>query len=59
MDETEKAWRLAIADQVRRNCTPSHDAYQRGGDSLIFAVADWIESPPAWSYFSSPLEVTD
>lgn len=61
-DETDRAepaspeseWRKAIADQVRRNCSPSHEAYQKGGDALIYAVADWIEHPPAWSAFEAP-----
>ena len=46
---TEAEWRKVIADQVRRNCTPSTEAYQAGGDKLIYAVADWIENPPEWS----------
>lgn len=37
-----------IAEAIRRHCTPSHEAYQRGGDFLIAAVADWIENPPEW-----------
>ena len=53
-DEREAAWRKAIADQVRRNCTPSGDAYQQGGDYLVYAVADWIENPPEWSAFNPP-----
>ena len=47
-------WRKAIADQVRRNCTPSSEAYSKGGDSLIYAVCDWIENPPDWSVFVPP-----
>lgn len=54
----EAAWRKAIADQVRRNCTPSNEAYQRGGDTMIYAVADWIENPPDWSHFASPAPLT-
>lgn len=50
----ELAWRKAIADQVRRNCTPSSDGYARGGDVLIAEVADWIENPPDWSAFEAP-----
>jgi len=53
-DDPEAAWRKAIADQVRRNCTPSGDAYQKGGDYLVYAVADWIENPPEWSAFTPP-----
>lgn len=52
--DLEKAWRKAIADQVRRNCTPDSEAYDRGGDIMIRAVADWIENPPAWSAFEAP-----
>jgi hypothetical protein len=48
-DREEQEWRKAIADQVRRNCTPSSEAYSKGGDFLIYAVADWIENPPEWS----------
>ena len=51
---TEAAWRKAIADQVRRNCTPSSEAYTKGGHILIYAVADWIENPPEWSHFLPP-----
>jgi hypothetical protein len=40
--------RRAIAETVRRNCTPSSEAYAAGGDRLIYAVADWIENPPEW-----------
>lgn len=54
MDEDEKAWRKAIADQARRNCTPNHEAYTAGGDHLISAVLDWIENPPEWSNFEKP-----
>lgn len=51
---TETEWRKAIADQVRRNCTPSSDAYARGGDFIVREVADWIENPPEWSTFEAP-----
>lgn len=54
MDENERAWRKAIADQARRNCTPSSEAYTAGGDTLIYAVLDWIENPPEWSKFETP-----
>ena len=37
-----------IVKRVRENCTPSAEAYAKGGDFLIAAVADWIESPPEW-----------
>ena len=50
----ESAWRKAIADQVRRNYTPSGEAYEKGGDALIYAVCDWIENPPEWSKFVAP-----
>lgn len=57
-DETiitlERAWRKAIADQVRANCTPTSEAYEKGGDVLVYAVADWIENPPEWSAFTQP-----
>lgn len=45
--ETTSA-RSEIAEQVRRHCTPSSEAYTRGGDFMIRAVADWIENPPGW-----------
>ncbi len=54
MTSEEIAWRKAIADQVRRNCTPSSEAYSKGGDFLVYAVADWIENPPEWSIFVAP-----
>lgn len=50
----EAAWRKAIADQVRANCTPSSEAYRAGGDALVYAVAGWIENPPEWSTFTAP-----
>lgn len=37
-----------IVAKVRQNCTPSGEAYEKGGDYLIAAVADWIENPPEW-----------
>lgn len=37
-----------IAARVRANCTPSSEAYAKGGDAIVAAVADWIESPPDW-----------
>ncbi|MHC9046792.1 hypothetical protein ACYX8G_19580 [Microbacterium saperdae] len=40
--------RQQIADQVRRHCTPPAAAYAKGGDTLVAAVADWIENPEAW-----------
>lgn len=43
--------RATVAATVRRNCTPSGEAYAAGGDSLITAVADWIENPPEWVTF--------
>lgn len=52
----EAAWRKAIADQVRRNCTPPNEAYEKGGDVMIYAVADWIENPPEWSKFTPPAD---
>lgn len=54
MDDNERSWRKAIADQARRNCTPSSEAYAKGGDALIYAVLDWIENPPVWSEFKTP-----
>lgn len=54
--EGEVEWRKAIADQVRRNCTPSSEAYTKGGDVLIYAVADWIENPPERSHFALSVE---
>jgi hypothetical protein len=31
-----------VAAEVRRRCTPSAEAYEAGGDALVYAVADWI-----------------
>jgi hypothetical protein len=53
--DRETEWRKAIADQVRLNCTPPGEAYDKGGDALIYAVADWIENPPEWSKFVAPV----
>jgi hypothetical protein len=39
---------VQIAAKVRANCTPSSEAYSKGGDTLVYAVADWIENPPEW-----------
>ena len=39
--------RKAIADEVRRHCTlPT--PLPVGTDATVYAVADWIENPPAW-----------
>lgn len=38
----------AIVQKIRAHCTPSSEAYEKGGDFLIYAVADWIENPPEW-----------
>lgn len=54
MSDEETAWRKAIADQVRANCTPDWEAVKKGGDTLIQAVCDWIENPPEWSAFHTP-----
>ena len=43
-----------VAGMIRRNCTPSTEAYQRGGDALIYAVADWVENPPEWVLAAQP-----
>lgn len=48
LDEHEAAVRHAIAEQIRRHCTPSSEAYKAGGDTLIAEVADWIENTPEW-----------
>lgn len=32
-----------VAQEIRAHCTPSGDAYRAGGDTLIYAVADWME----------------
>ena len=37
-----------IVARVRQSCTPSTEAYTKGGDFLIYAVAGWIEDPPEW-----------
>jgi len=64
-DDTAKQ----IADRVRKHCTPSVEAYRRGGDFLVEFVADWIENPPEWvdapwakpiaTLPSSPVPVTE
>lgn len=41
-----------ITDKVRAHCTPSQETYARGGDVLIYAVADWIDNPPEWVHAS-------
>lgn len=46
---TEHEWRAAIAEQVRRNCKLDWGTDKKGGDALVYAVADWIENPPGWS----------
>lgn len=37
-----------MAELIRRHCTPDTDTYRLGGDTLIMAVADWVEHPPPW-----------
>lgn len=49
-----------IVAKIRAHCTPSAEAYRLGGDRLIAAVADWVESPPEWvdaSWFRRPLPI--
>lgn len=31
-----------VGKVTRRSCTPSADAYRAGGDTMVYAVADWI-----------------
>lgn len=31
-----------VSRMTRQSCAPSAEAYQAGGDKLIYAVADWI-----------------
>lgn len=50
----EAAWRKAIADQVRRNCTLPSAVLHGGGDQIVYGVCDWIENPPEWSSFGAP-----
>jgi hypothetical protein len=45
-----------IVSKVRMNCTPSAEAYARGGDFLVASVAGWIESPPRWVNAGWPVE---
>lgn len=33
-----------VGTVARRSCTPSAEAYRAGGDSLVYAVADWISA---------------
>ena len=54
-DYSDLAWqkvapRVAelIVHKIRMHCTPSAEAYEKGGDFLVQAVADWIENPPDW-----------
>lgn len=54
MDANEKAWRNAIAAQVKRNCTLSLPDGSIVPDAAVNAVADWIQNPPDWSYFKAP-----
>lgn len=46
--DAKREERALIVREVRNHCTPSSVAYAAGGDSLIYAVADWIENPPEW-----------
>lgn len=55
--EVMTATARAITEKVRLNCTPSSEAYERGGDFLIREVADWIDNPPEW--VKAPWVVTD
>lgn len=47
--EHDTQMRKRIAEQIRRNCTLDWEAVKKGGDTLVYAVADWVENPPAWS----------
>lgn len=40
--------RAVVAELIRRHCTPDAEAYRLGGDTLVLAVADWVEHPPPW-----------
>ncbi|MGW9268349.1 hypothetical protein [Microbacterium sp. NPDC055599] len=31
-----------VSRMTRQSCTPSAEAYSAGGDTLIYAIADWI-----------------
>ena len=48
LSEHDAALVSGITMRVRQNCTPSREAYERGGDFLVEAVADWIDDPPEW-----------
>lgn len=37
-----------IVARVRANCTLDWDIVQKGGDHIVYGVADWIENPPEW-----------
>ena len=37
-----------IVTKVRANCTLPSELVLKGGDQIIYAVADWIENPPEW-----------
>lgn len=48
LEARDALYRRGVAEQVRRHCTPSSEAYKAGGDVLIAEVADWIEDTPEW-----------
>ena len=56
VEQVRRETRRDIAHQVRAHCTPSIEAYERGGDILIAAVADWIASPPPWALSARAVE---
>ena len=47
-ERVDTEWGKVIATKVRANCTLDWDVMQKGGDAIIYAVADWIENPPDW-----------
>jgi len=54
VEVVERAFRAEMASKIRAHCTPSTEAYERGGDYIVSEVADWVENPPEWVAFDTP-----
>lgn len=37
-----------IVADIRAHCTLDYELVLKGGDAVIYAVADWIDNPPEW-----------
>jgi len=38
----------SIVTSIRASCTVPSEVAVKGGDLIVYAVADWVENPPEW-----------